>query len=78
MCALQPACAKFYLSFVSNDVMINILETLSLVVKGIMNVHVARSVKCHLVKQEYWCGMAVLHWKTHQWQTFTMKTAPVD
>ena len=26
-----------------------------------MNVHVARSVKCHLVKQEYWRGMAVLH-----------------
>ena len=51
---------------------------LNLVVKGIMNVHAARSVKCHLVKQEYWRGMAALHQRTHQWQTFTMSTAPVD
>jgi len=26
----------------------------------------------------YWHGMAVLHWRTHQWQTFTRSTAPVD
>ena len=36
-----------------------------------MNVHAAWSVKCHLVKQEYWCGMAVLHRRMHRWQMFS-------
>ena len=59
--------------------MINTLELTKFSIKGIVNVHAVRSVKCHhTVKQEYWCGMAVLHWRTHQWQTFTMSTALVD
>ena len=59
--------------------MINTLVPAKFSIKGIVNVHAARSVKGHLtVKQEYWRCMAVLHRKTHQWQTFTMSTAPVD
>jgi len=50
--------------------MINTLEPTKFSSQRDMNV-----VKCHLVKQEYWRGMAVLHWRTHQ---FTMSTRQND
>jgi len=47
--------------------MISTLEPTKFSIKGIVNVHAARSVKCHhTVKQEYWHGMAVLHWRMRE------------
>lgn len=37
----------FYLLFVSNDVMITILEPTNFSVKETVNVHLAKSVKCY-------------------------------
>jgi len=51
--ALQLACAMLYLLFVSNDVMITILEPSKFSIKGTVNVHVVKSVKCHLTVDYY-------------------------